>query len=318
MNDTFKDFSTVGAILITIFMFLTFGCGVSADKEDESKVVAPTESADTIFGSVTMGPVKKALVKAYKLNDDGSLGAEVASGLSDDKGEYTLTLKEQYNGAMEIISTGGSYVDEATGDTVERGEEEQIRTMLQERSREHIGINALTTMAASQARQNINGGLATALENANKNIAALFGLDGVDFVKTKPHDLTSSSEAVDESSSASKIGLAMAAVSQMAKDNNLEPQKLGELVKNMARDYADGSMDGNLGGEKIEGALPAEPEKFIERLSDSYQNFSRSERNLAGFSAEKAPSAEQIGEAVQRRVQAQVQSGAQTQTQIQR
>ncbi|MBF0443271.1 MAG: hypothetical protein HQK54_15285, partial [Oligoflexales bacterium] len=198
------------AVLLAVIIFAG-GCGASKDKDEE----VSSKDANIIFGSVTLGPVKNAFVKAYKLNGDGSLGSEIGNGKTNDNGEYSIALKVQHEGAMEVVATGGSYVDEATGEIVERGDGEEIRTMLRERIREHVGINALSTMAAEQTRQNIKEGLSVALENANKNVAAMFGIPGVDFIKTKPHDLTDKSKSADEDSDSSKLGLAMAAFSQI-------------------------------------------------------------------------------------------------------
>ena len=280
--------------LVSLLLIL-LGCGVNDETSEENSATQTTEQSstsptttETLFGSVILGPVQNALVKAYKLNNDGTRGEELASGESDENGEYSLSLS--YSGAIELVATGGRYIDEATGEEIQREEQEQIRTMLMERSKEHVGINALTEMAAEQTKQQAANGLENAIRSANANIANMFGITDIDFVKTKPHDLTNPDQVVDEESSESRLGLVMAAFSQMAKDNGLEPEELGKLIRNMAQDCSDGEMDGAKNGETLSEDLEITPQQAMNSLGNAYQNFAEGPQNQSGYSAEEIPS----------------------------
>jgi len=81
----------------------------------------------------------------------------------------------------------------------------------------------------------------------------------------------------------------MSAVSQMAKDNGLAAGKLGDLVKGMAEDFADGTFDGKNGGKSLSVALSVAPDAAMKGLSTAMANFVKGPRNHSGMSADKVP-----------------------------
>lgn len=295
---TMKTKKTINFTKLVFFSaLLVMACGkddASEDKgtEDGSSGGAVTSpgggtSSTESSGTVTMGAVSGAVISVYELNDDGTRGVLIESTVSGSDGTYAL--KVEHAAPVEVVSVGGSYTDEATGETVDLGTSE-IRTWAASRiSGEHIGVNALTTIAASRASENAAQGLATAIAAANGEVADLFGLSGVDIVATKPDDLTDARKPVDETTDTAKLGLAMSTVSQMAKDNGLAADKLGDLVKALAEDYADGTFDGKSGEKDLSVALSVTPDAAMNGLSTAMANFVKGPQNKAGFSADSLP-----------------------------
>ena len=64
-------------------------------------------------GRVVKGPVSNSLVTVYKVDDNTTLG----TATTNFDGRFTLDIGG-YEGLIKAVSTGGSYIDEATNNTV--------------------------------------------------------------------------------------------------------------------------------------------------------------------------------------------------------
>jgi len=255
--------------LITTFMFvllLLAGCG------------GETGTSFTISGTAIKGPLYNATVVVCQLNSDGSRGEVLATASTASDGSFTAS--GNISGSVAVVVTGGSYIDEATGQTVQNDEAEELVTFLAEGAdEENIGVTALTTIAAARASENAAIGLAIAIAAANQEVADLFGLSGVDIVKTRVDDLTDLNEDVDADSAETQYGLIIAAISQVAKDNGLTPDQVMDLIANMADDFSDGEFDGLSGGEALELAMTITPEDAINGLEIAMDNFLAGEQD---------------------------------------
>jgi len=266
-----KSVKLIGS-LITTFMFVALllaGCG--SETTDET-----TES--TICGTGTKGPLGNATVVVYQLNSDGSRGEVLATASTASDGSFTAS--GNISGPVAVVVTGGSYIDEATGQTVQNDEAEELVTLLAEGAdEENIGVTALTTIAAARASENAAIGLAQAIAAANQEVADLFGLSGIDIARTRVDDLTDPNEDVDADSAETQYGLIIAAISQVAKDNGLTPDQVMDLIANMADDFSDGELDGLSAGEALELAISITPEDAINGLEVAMDNFLTGDQN---------------------------------------
>jgi len=109
--------------LITTFMFVVLLlAGCAGETEDVQGLGTSTES--TISGTATKGPLGNATVVVYQLNSDGSRGEVLATASTASDGSFTAS--GNISGPVAVVVTGGSYIDEATGQTVENDEVEEL------------------------------------------------------------------------------------------------------------------------------------------------------------------------------------------------
>ena len=133
-------------------------------------------SGTSFTGTASKGPIANAEVTVYELNSDGTRGDQLGATVTGSDGSYTVSV-DSAAGAVEVVVSGGSYEDEATGETVQLGEQEQLRSMVSEVNQgDEIAVTALTEIAAEHANENAEAGLNTAIENAKNQVASQFGL----------------------------------------------------------------------------------------------------------------------------------------------
>jgi len=242
-----------------------------------------TSTPSSVSGRVIMGPVEGAEVEVYELNDDGTEGNLIGSDTTDADGNYSVD--DDGEGARKVVSKGGTYTDEATGETVTIPSGNELVTLIAAGTgKTNIGVTALTTIAAARANSNAAAGLANAIANANKDVAAEFGIDGVDISDSDPDDFTDDIDDEDPDSDKTKHGLALAAVTQMAKDAGLSADDVPALVQAMADDYSDGAFDGKKGASPLTTALAVTPEMALNGLETASNNFlDNSSRNRSSI-----------------------------------
>jgi hypothetical protein len=236
---------------------------------------------------VVMGAVVDATVSVYVLNDDGTRGDDpITSTTTDADGKYQFD--EVITGPVVIVVTGGSYTDEATGVTVEIPDDYELMTLLFEaEGRTNVGVTALTTIASARASANASKGLATAIEAANRNVAIMFGLDGVDIVTVTPDDLTDPDEDVDVNSDETGHGVMLAAFTQAGKDIGVTAADLLLLLQDFADDYSDGIIDGKgRDGKGLKNALEHTPKQALNGLATAVNNFLDGDKNNSGIRSE--------------------------------
>ena len=290
-----KVYRFVGILIIPFIVFTLTSCGnipedttanstLNTDTiSDTTTNTIPDTTSDitietvpeiTVSGYAILGPVAGATVSIYLLHEDGTRGELFATTSTGDNGEFSYTGK--ISGPIAVVVTGGAYTDEATGEVVNLREGDELVTLLSEgTSVQNVGVTALTTIASARASENASIGLATAIDAANKEVAVVFGLEGVDIVKVRPADLTD--DTVDNKDShAATYGLVNAAFTQLAKDNGLKPQELLDLLKNISDDYSDGGFDGKDHGRALMNIfIDAEvtPDQALADIGTAADNF---------------------------------------------
>lgn len=148
-----------------------------------------------------------------------------------------------------------------------------------------MGVSALTTIAAARAVEQADQGLAIAVENANQEVADMFGLTGMDISKTLPADISVSSSS-EMSEEEKKYGAVLAGFSQIAESNGLSPEKVLSLIKETAQDFKDGKMDGMNAGVALSFTLEITPAQALQGLQTAIGSFLQSPENVSGMSHE--------------------------------
>ncbi|RKH92982.1 hypothetical protein [Corallococcus sp. AB038B] len=195
--------------LILLLLLVTLSCG--GDRPTLS-----TNEGGRISGTIFKGRVSGATVRAYRLNglDRGAL---VGNTTSADDGTYVLEVGAS-EGPLLVSASGGSFVDEATGATIQLNADE-LTTILPRFSpgTQEAGVllspvshlaTALTLYLVRTERSEI----LAASDEAWRHLNGHFG--NLDWRHSAPTDVTlSTSSQLDASA---KAGLLLAALSQEA------------------------------------------------------------------------------------------------------
>jgi hypothetical protein len=200
------------------------GAGGTSTAPPSATTPPPAAGVTTTLGGVaSKGPMKRALVTAYRLNSDGTLGAAIASTeTSASDGSYTLDLGAASGAVQLVVSViKGKTVmaDEASGvdvtlpddfalhaNTVVTAPSDGSKTLVQSAS-----ITPFTELAHQIALA--AGGLSQA--NIGNAAKVVFDLIGVDPVATRPLDANQAAPA-DATDDQKRYALFNAAVSQLA------------------------------------------------------------------------------------------------------
>ena len=86
-----KSFLTMAIVSV-----LAAGCSNSSNDPEVTQ-------ASKVSGSVAKGIVKQGIVTAYALDAQGAAGAAVGTATTDNKGLYTLTLSDSYDGTSPLL-----------------------------------------------------------------------------------------------------------------------------------------------------------------------------------------------------------------------
>jgi DNA-binding beta-propeller fold protein YncE len=93
-------------------------CG-SGNSDDAPAVAPPPPAGIAVNGQVFDGPVSGATITAYAISAAGVVSTTVlATAFTNSEGSYSLTLPAGTTGPVYLTSTGGTYVDDVTGQTL--------------------------------------------------------------------------------------------------------------------------------------------------------------------------------------------------------
>jgi hypothetical protein len=189
----------------------------------------PPAAKTMISGAVVDAEVINATVTAYEVSSAGVVGACVpstpgpcATATTDAQGNYTVDLGS-YSGPVLMQSTGGTYTDTVTGQTVPIPNGVILSSFVPAAAPGSTTITAqisgLTTMSANLALANMgppqNLGASTAATNADSVVGSFFGVASAEL--TSFVDLTDPSCATAGVSQASfDASLILAGIEQVA------------------------------------------------------------------------------------------------------
>jgi|GEM_PF-2536544 len=268
-----KKSTLIGLGIIT----LLGGCGGSDNEpsainsDDEPREIDSDNEANTISieGSVFASKVSGATV--YLENFQGIQVGGTAN--TNDNGEYVLNIdiNNAQTGGYFLTSSGGTYIDEATG--VEKNARE-LKVYIDNNNAIDDKINltpSSTIIAYMVQEEGLSGEAAQALfENAFS-----YHWD----ISITPVDITepeSASESVEKRLS----GLHAASFSQLSVDLGIDQF---DLLKVMAEDLSDGQMDGERGGVPVDVGDICLPQDIQAQYADSFIHIYQSDLNKSGL-----------------------------------
>lgn len=205
-------------------------------------------SATVITGHVVDGFIAGATVTAYQVNANGTQGAQIGTPVTTDtSGNYTLNLGA-YSGPVYLTSQGGTYIDTATGSTIDLNiapYSSMILSAIVSNASGNVNaqINPLTTMAADVALTLAAQGtpVATAADNANTLIQNYFALTS-SILSTDLVSLTTASCMTGYAQPNADVSAILAGISQLAYNNGVgTPDLIEALVQDVS---SDGQFDG--------------------------------------------------------------------------
>jgi hypothetical protein len=210
---------------------------VSAFVDHEDNPTSPS-GPTAVDGSVNKAPVAGAALNIHRIDADGSIGTLVAGPFTTDTaGNWSGEIPASTSGNFVMVATGGSYVDEATGNTVALAAGQELFGILKGSSA-HVTPLSHAIFQATQAL--VDGGtpLATAIARATSSSVPAFGFD---FATTAPSDLASAS--ANQKEYAALLG----GLSTLLDANPLlgafTSTRPVDLVTAVASDMADGKLD---------------------------------------------------------------------------
>jgi hypothetical protein len=212
-------------------------------------------SATVITGRVVDGYVAGATVTAYQVNANGTQGAQIGTPVTTDQfGNYTLNLGA-YSGPVYLTSQGGTYVDSATGNTINLNNPPYSSMILSSIVSNASGnvtvqINPLTTMAADVALTLAAQGtpVASAADQGNTLIQNYFGLTSP-ILNTALVSLNTTSCMTGYTQPSADVSAILAGISQLAYNNIVgTPDLIEALIQDVT---SDGRFDGLASGATI-------------------------------------------------------------------
>lgn len=225
-------------LAVVAFTLVLQGCGGGSSGSDAGGTVSQTAP---ISGAVAKGPVREANVYVYRMDESGNkLGAAVAGPIQTDAdGRWSANISTDIPRPLLIEAVGGSYQDEATGNTVAIGETRALRSFLVE-GQITAPITPLTEAVVRGAQKSLSAGGTSVVDAVTASVATVqpvFG-SGFDVLRDVP-DLNG------ESDSAKRYSSVLGGLSKLA---NTIPDDAAydELDKALAlsTDLSDGSLDG--------------------------------------------------------------------------
>lgn len=252
-----KSHAVRATIALTAFLVLIItGCGSSSDTSDN--VPPPLPNAE-ISGVAFDGLIRNGNVTVYTW--DGDFGEVLGEGITNEKGEYSITIENTPTQIIALKINNGSYVEEATGLTVGLSASDYLYAITEYEQGKpiNVSITYYTTVAAGYAKAYVDKGVdpKTAQKNANKLISDQLGFD---ILTTKPKDVTNELNASPVFTDELKYGFATASISSLTKDisvqNGDDPVHFNyNSISFAAMAYEDAAYDASLNGVGRNGIL---------------------------------------------------------------
>lgn len=237
--------------IVSLFAVVALSCG-------GGNPVKVGDAVPTLLkGIVVKGPVKGATVKVFRVGDDFVRGDELATATTDEAGAFEARLKP-FNGAVLVVATDGTYVEEALGLEVGLSSNELATYVADVRAGgtiDNIRLTPVSTLAVAFTRFHVGRGqqVKVAWDEARTNLNAHFGT--LDWASVAAADVTKSTSLSQEG----RAGVLLAALSSQAKllavASSVSPGlaiNAGSLTAALVKDA---EFDGTLNGRGADGQL---------------------------------------------------------------
>jgi hypothetical protein len=242
-------------------------CSSDHSSPSMEPITPPPPVVTSISGVVDDAFVDNATLTAYEVSSNGTIGVCVpaasgsgcATATTDSNGAYTLTLGGGYTGPVLLESSGGSYTDTVTGQTVPIPAGLTLSVFLPSvtaGANTIAQITGLTTVAAQLALQAMSQGqsAANAVSTANTGVQTAFGFPNTATetatLQTTLLNLTAANCGTSVANQASfDVSLLLAGIAQLASQNGVTSYELTFGI--VADIVSDGHLDGLAGGLPI-------------------------------------------------------------------
>jgi len=238
-------------LALTVVLMLGACSGNSSSPPTVAPPPPPPPAGVIVSGAVVDGPVSGATISAFAVSAAGVVGTTaIATATTSTTGTYSLTLPAGTTGAVELVSTGGTFVDDVTGLTVNAPMLDTLIPNVSGSTPITIQITPLTTMAtqvalATSSAANPVGTVAVAIDTALGT--ALGGQ--TDIAGTPLVDVTSAGCATAASQASVDAGLVLAGLNQLAANNGVSS---ADLVAALVVDIqSDNTLDGTANGTAL-------------------------------------------------------------------
>lgn len=238
-------------LFIIVCALALTGCGGSGGSNTNpgpspgGSSVDPGGSGSTGFeisANFIKGPVTDGSCELFQVDASGNQGSSLGIAGNSVDGLVEFPDPVNYTGTVLLECSGGTYVDEATGNTLNAPVMRAVANLDTDRN---FVVSPLTEMAFQLAET--AGNLGTALTTYNSQIAELFGIEG-DIKEVLP---AASLEDIDEVEESGQYLLALTLLSQMHADSG---NTLTTLIADLASDLMDNSL-GSSSADAINTAL---------------------------------------------------------------
>lgn len=237
--------------VVSLFAVVALSCG-------GGNPVKVGDAVPTLLkGAVVKGPVKGATVKVFRVADDFARGDELATATTDESGAFEARLKP-FNGAVLVVASDGTYVEEALGLEVGLSSNELATYVADVRAGstiDNIRLTPVSTLAVAFTRFHVGRGqpVKAAWDEARTNLNAHLGT--LDWASVAAADVTKSTALSQEG----RAGVLLAALSSQAKllavASSVSPGlsiNAGSLTAALVKDA---EFDGTLNGRGADGQL---------------------------------------------------------------
>ena len=209
----------------------------------------PPPVTGTVSGTAVKGPVNGGTMTAYALSN-GAMGAKIASATTNADGTFSLAMGS-YAGPVMLQMTGGTYMDEATGATMQLMAGDTMTALLPSmtagQTLNGVQVTPLTSVAQTMA-QHMSGGMTDAnITAANTNVGKYFMV--TDVLHDVPMNPLMSGSGNAATQDQINYGMALAAMSHYAQTQGMSSSSA--MVTAMMNDATDGVMDGMMSGSAV-------------------------------------------------------------------
>jgi len=218
-------------LMSACMLFFLWACGGS----DGDSTTPSTDTGTTLSGVASKGMIADGTVNVYAITNDGQKGDLLGTTTTDSDGNYTLKIDYDYDGPVLVEVSGGTYVDEATGQTVDL--DGTLRAALPSVSDDvSVAVTPLTEIAVRVAET--SGSMdATKIADANDLVSQMLGED---IISTLPVDCSDATKFADADAGAQNYTLLLAAISQMAETSD---QNISDILEAIEEDLSDMALD---------------------------------------------------------------------------
>lgn len=219
--------SKILCVLASILFLISCGGGGGGSS------YLPAGTGAMVNGTASKGMISGGTVSVYAIDNNGQKGSLLGSATTDSDGHYAVEI--DYDGPILVEITGGTYTDEATGQTKDLVE--PLRAALPFTSGDvDVAVTPLTEVAVriAEASGSMNS---TNIGDANDLISQILGDD---IISTLPTDCDDPSEFATASQSEQNYALLLAAMSQMCETAN---QDITDIIDAIEEDLVDMEMD---------------------------------------------------------------------------